>query len=108
MSDQLAKEGAHKNTPDIIPLEIPARFDPQGAKLAKITQAIAYKGIQEQKHKKQRQSTVLNLEKVRCDIETQLGTQEPDKAIWQHIRKNPICPKIQQFFYKTLHDTHKI
>ena len=108
MSDQLAKQGANKHTPDNITLEIPAKFDPQGAKLAKITQATAYKGIQETKHKKQRKSTALNLEKVRSDIELYVGTQETDKAIWDHIRKSPIRPKIQQFFYKALHGSHKI
>jgi hypothetical protein len=108
MSDQLAKQGASKNTPDDIPLDIPARFEPQGAKLASITQAIAYQGIQERARRKHRQSTTLNMEKVRNDIELQVGTQETNEAIWKHIRKNPIRPKIQQFFYKTLHGTHKI
>ena len=108
MSDQLAKQGANKNTPDDKSLEIPAKFDPQGAKLAKITQATAYRGIQENKRKKQRNSTTLNLEKVRSDIELYVGEQETDKAIWTHIRKCPIRPKIQQFFYKTLHNSHKI
>lgn len=46
-SDALAKEGTNKETVDEISLEIPDRFDLQGAKLATITQAIAYKGIQE-------------------------------------------------------------
>ena len=108
MSDQLAKQGANKNVPDDVSIEVPARFDPQGAKLAKITQATAYKGIQEKKTKEQRRTTALNLEKVRSDIELYTGMQEPDKAIWNHIRKNPIRPKIQQFLYKSLHGSHKI
>ena len=108
MSDQLAKQGANKSTPDIINLDIPPHFDQQGAKLAKITQALAYKGIQERSEKKQRRTTALNLEKVRSDIELCVGTQEPDDAIWKNIRKLPIRPKIQQFFYKTLHDAYKI
>ena len=107
-SDQLAKQGAEKTVPDDMKLEIPARFDPQGAKLAKITQAIAYKGIQESRHKTPRQSTVLNLEKVRSDIELYGGSQETDGAIWKHIRKSPIRPKIQQFFYKILHGSYKV
>ena len=108
MSDQLAKQEAMKTTPDNLTLEIPAYFDQQGAKLARVTQAIAYRGIQERKEKKQRRSTVINLEKVWSDIELSVGTQEPDKAIWNHIRKTPIRPKIQQFFFKTLHEAHKI
>ena len=107
-SDQLAKQGANKTTADDIKLEIPARFNPQGAKLAKISQAIAYKGIQERRSKKQRQSTTLNLEKVKGDIERDVGPQETNQAIWNHIRQAPIRPKIQQFFYKTLHSSYKI
>ena len=108
MSDLLANQGANKDTPDVINLEVPPHFDQQGAKLATITQAIAYKGIQERNEKKQRRTTALNLEKVRNDIELCVGTQEPNEAIWKHIRKTPIRPKIQQFFYKTLHDAYKI
>ena len=107
-SDQLAKQGASKNVPDDINLEIPARFDQQGAKLSKMTQATAYKGIQESKEAKRRQTTARNLERIRNDIELQVGSQETDEAIWKHIRKSPVRPKIQQFFYKSIHDSHKI
>jgi len=48
-SDKLAKEGALDPEPDHIDLAIPVKFDLQGAKLAAITQAIAYKGINSQK-----------------------------------------------------------
>ena len=44
-SNTLAKEGAQKDTPDTISLNIPNDFNLQGVKLEMITQAIAYKGI---------------------------------------------------------------
>ena len=84
MSDQLAKQGANKNTPDNISLEIPAKFDPQEAKLAKITQATAYRGIQENKRKKQRNSTTLNLEKVRSDIELYMS-RRPARPLYPRL-----------------------
>ena len=46
-SDALAKEGADKAEPDPLNLDIPKEFDLQGAKLATLTQALAYKGIKE-------------------------------------------------------------
>ena len=107
-SDALAKEGTTKDTVDEIALEIPERFDLQGAKLAKITQAIAYKGIQESQKTPCRKTTIRNLEKIRGDIADQSGPQETNEAIWTHIRRNPIRTKIQQFFYKTIHGTQKV
>ena len=44
-SNRLAKKGAEKEKVDEISLNIPNHFDLLGAKLAGITQAIAYKGI---------------------------------------------------------------
>lgn len=44
-SDRLAKEGAEKNATDILSLHVPATFNLQGAKLATLSQALAYKGI---------------------------------------------------------------
>ena len=95
-SDALAKEGTTKDTVDEIALEIPERFDLQGAKLAKITQAIAYKGIQESQKTPCRKTTIRNLEKIRGDIADQSGPQETNEAIWTQIRRNPIRTKIQQ------------
>ena len=108
MSDKLAKEGANKEVEDEILTDVPKKFDLQGAKLSAITQAIAYKGILETRPAPQRKTTKRNLEKIRNDLSNQIGTQETNEAIWAHIRKSPIQTKIQQFFFKTIHDTQKI
>lgn len=107
-SDALAKEGTRKETADEIMLEIPERFDLQGVKLATLTQAIAYKGIQESQRILQRETMRQNLEKVREDITEQTRMLETNETIWTHIRRNLIWTKIQQFFYKTTHGTQKI
>ena len=105
---KLAKEGANKDTPDDISLEVPDHFNLQGAKLSTITQAIAYKEIHERITKETRRTTHRNLEEVREDIATQTGTRETNKAIWGLIRHSPIRLKIRQFFYKSIHGTQKI
>ena len=107
-SDHLAKLGASKHDPDDITLNIPDHFDLQGAKLSKLTQAIAYQGIHEKAPRKERNTTLLNLEKVRSGIADQSGSLETNETIWNLIRKSPIRLKIKQFFYKTLHGTQKI
>lgn len=108
MSDQLAKQGADKEVPDQILLDIPANFDLQGAKLATITQATAYRGICENKKRTPRRTTNISLDKIGNDIDRTTGSQVTDEAIWTHIRKPPIRLKIQQFFFKTLHGTQKL
>ena len=107
-SDRLAKEGAEKDMMDEISLEVPEHFELQGAKLATLTQATAYKGIYERIPKEERRTTHRNLERVREDIAAYTGTKETNEAIWGLIRKSPIRLKIRQFFYKTLHGTQKI
>lgn len=107
-SDQLAKLGANKEEADEISLNIPEHFDLQGAKLSTITQAIAYKGINEQEAKNQRRTTHLNLKKVRSNIKSQTGMLETNEALWGLIRKSPVRLKIRQFFYKALHGTQKV
>ena len=107
-SDHLAKLGANREDVDEISLNVPDHFDLQGAKLAGITQTIAYQGIYEQERKEKRNTTYLNLEKVRSSIADQTGSLETNQAIWNMIRKTPIRLKIRQFFYKTLYSTQKI
>ena len=67
-SDELAKEGATKDVPDDLPLDIPPEYDLQGAKLATITQAIAYKGIRAQNEPPTRQTAIRNLNISRSAI----------------------------------------
>ena len=80
----------------------------QGAKLASITQVIAYRGLREAENPITRRTTTRNLEKIRTDIRDQNGELETDEAIWESLRSQPISPKIQDFLYKAIHGTHKI
>ena len=107
-SDALAKSGANKEEVDEVSLEVPTHFDLQGAKLSGITQALAYKGIQERERKEERNTTRLNLEKIRSDIEDHTGLLETNETIWGLIRRSPVRLRIRQFFYKALHGTQKI
>jgi ribonuclease HI len=107
-SDELTKRGAEKDETDEFNLEVPERFDPQGAKLAKITQALAYKGIRNTKTRHQRKTTAKNIEKIKEDISLFSGQHEKEETIWNSTHKKSIRPKIGQFLYHAIHNTQKI
>ena len=107
-SDALAKQGADKDRPDPMNLEIPDEFDIQGAKLSTLTQATAYKGILARKQATPRPTTEKNLRRARLAIQRVTTKSETDAAIWNNTRKSSIRPLIQQFLYKTMHETHMV
>lgn len=107
-SDKLAKEGASKNTPDPISLHIPKDFDLQGAKLATLTQALAYRGIRRLTPQPQRAITNRNIDLAREAIKTVSGALETTGTIWKSIRKRSIRLRVQQFLFKAIHNTPMI
>ena len=107
-SDKLAKEGAMKITYDDLPLNIPETFDLQGAKLATLTQAIAYRGIRERQKPILRAVTDRNINDIREAIQAYTGSDETNETIWEGIRKRTICLRAQQFIFKAIHNTPMI
>jgi hypothetical protein len=107
-SDRLAKEGASKPETDELNLEIPIEFDIQGAKLKTLTQALAYKGIQERNIPDERETTNNNLAITRAALATQTGEIETDETLWKGTRNPTIRIRIRQFLYKAMHSTQKI
>ena len=103
--DRLAKEAATKEAPDTLSLRIPEEFDLQGAKLATITQAIAYRGIRDRCKKEARTSTDTNIEVARVAIAAYTGSDETNETIWKSIRKRTIHLRVQQFLFKAIHNT---
>ena len=107
-SDRLAKQGASKPDPDPLNLEIPMEFDTQGAKLAALTQAKAYRGILERINPEPRQTTERNLQLTRDSITRLMGDTETDATLWRNLRKSSIRPLIQQFLYKAMHGIYMV
>jgi hypothetical protein len=74
----------------MLELEVPKEYNLQGAKLATIMQALAYKGIQERTPVPIRPQAEINLQMAREAITAHSNTLETDAAIWQSLRKkNP-------------------
>ena len=106
--DRLAKEGANKDNPDELNLDVPIEFDLQGAKLATLTQVTAYKGIMEQRAPYNRPATAHNLERSQIAIADYTRKLETNESIWRGLQKTTIRTKICQFLYKAMHETQKI
>ena len=107
-SDKLAKEGAEKEQPDKLLMNIPKEFNLQGAKLATLVQVLAYKGIRERTNVVPRQAMMGNIELMRNAITNLTGNCEKDETLWKSIRKRTIRLCLQQFLFKTIHSTQMI
>ena len=106
--DHLAKEGANLSTSDHLSLDIPKEFDLQGAKLASLTQTIAYQGIRELHPDPPCPSTATNVQATRNSIEQYNSVLKTDSTIWKGIWNPTLRPRVRQFLYKTMHNTQKI
>jgi predicted transcriptional regulator len=73
-----------------------------------LTQAMAYRGILEQKQPKMRQTTERNIQLTCTAIKRIMSKLETDGVIWNNTRKKTVRPLIQQFLYKTIHSTHMV
>ena len=66
-------------------LDIPKEFDLQGAKLATLTQAVAYRGILERKPHRTRNTTSHNLSLARESLASFHGELETDRTLWKGL-----------------------
>ncbi|KAG1854450.1 hypothetical protein DFJ58DRAFT_660328, partial [Suillus subalutaceus] len=81
-----------------------------GAKLAKITQALAYQHVKNISHLTQRTTTKNNLDMARYQYASKEASKnvESDETIWKGCRRKEIQRTIQQFLFKAIHGTHNI
>lgn len=107
-SDKLAKEGAEKDLPDELDLQIPAEFDLQGAKIRTIDQRTAYQGILERKPRPPRPDATEYIQATKQAVEETNGTRETTATIWKSLKKPILRPRIQQFLFKTIHKAYMI
>jgi len=89
-------------------LEVPKEFDLQGAKLATLTQALAYRGIMERKTHRRRPTTETNLQRTREALANYHSDLETDETIWRGTRNTALRLRTCQSLYKAIHGTQKI
>ncbi|EPT02405.1 hypothetical protein FOMPIDRAFT_1096896, partial [Fomitopsis schrenkii] len=88
-------------------LTIPRNFDLTGMKLSTMTQAQAYRGIQEKKKPKERRSTHRMIAQIR-DQALHRGDDPPrPQEIWRGIRHKDIRKPVTDFLWKVIHNAYK-
>ncbi|PBK69093.1 ribonuclease H-like protein [Armillaria solidipes] len=109
-ADRLAAEGAtmeDDGRPDTA-LEIEDQFVINGAKLATLTQAVAYHGIKELQGKCERNATDYHLDRIRASISEVNRVTPSDAMIWRAMRNNDISRAVKGFLWKTAHRAYKL
>ncbi|KAI0360309.1 hypothetical protein OH77DRAFT_1393583 [Trametes cingulata] len=110
-ADRLAAEGAEKEVGDELDMEIPAGLRLTGAKLAAMTQKLAYRAIRLRKKQLEplRPSTEKTMAAVRNDIRETYGrTTVTSEEVWTSARTPHVTRECRQFVWKTLHDAFMI
>ena len=108
-ADRLAAEGAGQPIPANGKVQvIPKHLLLGGAKVSKITQALAYKGIQEMReHKREvRHSTAEQIKLIQAAIEDFTGESQSEGNIWKSMQKTVLTSKIRDFYYKATHNAY--
>ncbi|KAI0832655.1 hypothetical protein BC628DRAFT_1407083 [Trametes gibbosa] len=105
-ADRLAGEGAAKLTEDDVNIAVPAAFRVSGAKLATLTQKLAYQAIRNLREAKldPRPSAAANVAKIVEELKAACGYEATDAAIWLSLRKKHVTRETCQFMWKTIHD----
>jgi ribonuclease HI/exonuclease III len=107
-ADELAKEGAEKDSADVVDLRVEAAYDLQGAKLSGITQSTLYKGIRERSAPVERRRTQRNVATAQSALRDAGMVAKPEAALWQGMRNKDIRKNIGQFLFQAMHGTQKV
>ncbi|KAJ6453023.1 hypothetical protein DFH09DRAFT_964120 [Mycena vulgaris] len=91
-----------------IPLSLPAGVALRGAKLSKLTQAVAYQGIRALKEIPSRQSTDCNIALIQEFLKTRSGHAPTPDKIWGAIRHKDITSTVKSWLWKSIHGAHRI
>ena len=107
-ADDLAERGALKDTVDDIDTTAHPGYLLKGAKLATLTQALAYKGIRELTPKYRREASEAMISRVQTAIQTHTGKLRPLSTIWKSLRSKDIHKPVQDFLWKGMNNAHKL
>lgn len=107
-ADRLADAGASKDAPDELDTTIPPDFNLTGIKLARMTQALAYKTMRSLAKRKPRGTTERNLKRIKDDVLTTAKTALSTQTIWASIRHTDVTRKISDFLWNGIHGTQKL
>ncbi|KAJ3878295.1 ribonuclease H-like protein [Lentinula edodes] len=114
-ADKLADEGREKDEPDIINVTIPDHLQITGAKLNKMTQALAYKAIRTKKmctkkyqEAMNRRATKYNMNEARRGAKTLSGKTPSEARIWRALRHKNLSRQIRYFLWMIAHNGYQV
>ncbi|KAJ6536993.1 hypothetical protein B0H19DRAFT_962784 [Mycena capillaripes] len=108
LASQLAQDGAANDVHGIINLSVTQGPHLRGAKLASLTQALAYKGIKELRTTPVRKSTASNIKLIQDSAKIQWGKTPTVENIWKSVRHKDISRQIRTFLWKAIHGAHRV
>ncbi|KAF9455620.1 hypothetical protein BDZ94DRAFT_1179626, partial [Collybia nuda] len=105
----LANQGKNKQQPNTTPPTPPPEMQISGICLSVATQALMYKGIQEQVQTSMRKKTSKSLDTARLAAKLLCGRTLPDADLWISIRqRSNLSKSTRSFLWKNFHDAYKI
>ncbi|KAJ7138997.1 hypothetical protein C8R44DRAFT_827847 [Mycena epipterygia] len=104
---ELARKGAEKDETESVNFSIRPCFQVRGAKIATLTQALAYQGIKELRETPTRNTTEENIALIQQALKTQSSEEPTPKKIWRSIRHKDISRQIKTFLWKAIHGAHR-
>ncbi|KIY46167.1 hypothetical protein FISHEDRAFT_11291, partial [Fistulina hepatica ATCC 64428] len=110
-ADRLANEGAHKDEPDHVDVEVRTpEVRLTGAKLSKMTQARVYAAIRETKMEKyeKRAATQQVIATVQEQVEDVYNHKPTEAGIWRAIRNKTIHREARFFLWMTAHNAYMV
>ncbi|KAI1784287.1 hypothetical protein LXA43DRAFT_1124046 [Ganoderma leucocontextum] len=109
-ADVLAGIGAEKDAPDEIRLDVDGAFTISGAKLAAMTQKLAYRAIRNRKATtiEQRPRAVANINRIVEEFRTAFDIHLRDEAVWMSLTSRNISRECRQFMWMTIHDGYMV
>ncbi|KAJ7328386.1 hypothetical protein DFH08DRAFT_709582 [Mycena albidolilacea] len=100
-ADRMADEGAKKDTPDEVNMEIPPELKLTGAKLSAMTQSQAYRAIREER-------TKAKMERAKAEAEDNYGSIPTEEKIWKSFQCKDLSKQCQYFLWMITHDAYYV
>ncbi|KAH9833132.1 uncharacterized protein C8Q71DRAFT_725810 [Rhodofomes roseus] len=109
-ADALAGKGAKKRQADKIDLSIPSELSLTRAKLATLTQKVAYRGIRERKMNtyQQRRRTETNMIKITDYVQVYYKKPLSEAQAWKGMRNKDLQREIRYFLWMSTHDVYMV
>ncbi|KAI0721266.1 hypothetical protein C8T65DRAFT_566487 [Cerioporus squamosus] len=106
-ADELARHAVERKLTKLLPAP-PLQFVASGFRLASITQKLAYKRLRNAAQKGDRQSTQVNIDAIQEAADDFSQWRPTTAAIWLAIWKLDCDRKIRAFWWKMVHNAHRI